>query len=44
MALILIPSEEINHLVLRKGDRETTVTAEEALGADPPGFFDSEGS
>ena len=36
--LILIPPEEISRLVLRKGEKETTVTAEEALSGDTPGF------
>ncbi|WP_103027684.1 hypothetical protein [Salinibacter altiplanensis] len=29
--LILIPPEEISHLVLREGDKETTATVEEVL-------------
>jgi hypothetical protein len=36
--LILIPPEEISHLVLRKEEKEKTVTAEEALSGDTPGF------
>ena len=36
--LILIPPEEISHLVLRKGEKETTVTVEETLSGDVSGF------
>jgi len=36
--LILIPPEEISHLVLQKGEKEKTVTAEEVLSGDTPGF------
>ena len=42
--LILIPPEEISHLVLRKGEKETTVTVEEALSGDTPGFSASDDS
>ena len=30
--LILIPPEEISHITLRKGEKETTATVEEVLG------------
>ncbi|WP_103027176.1 hypothetical protein [Salinibacter altiplanensis] len=42
--LILIPPEKISHLVLRKGEKVTTVTAEEALSGDAPGFSTSDAS
>ena len=42
--LILVPPEEISHLVLRKGEKETTVTAKEVLSGDPPDFSTSDAS